>query len=93
MSPTSTFRFRLYVAGQSHNSVLALENLRALCRQHLRDRHEIEVVDVLRQADRALADGILVTPTLLKLSPAPTCRIMGSLALADVVLATLGLAK
>lgn len=86
-------RFRLYVAGQSPNSVLALKNLRLICEQHLGDHHEIEVVDVLRRAGDALDDHILVTPTLLKISPAPTCRIMGNLSHADVVLATLGLVK
>ena len=93
MSPPTLVRFRLYVAGQSPNSVLALRNLRALCEQHLGARHEIEVIDVLRNAGAALDDRILVTPTLLKLSPAPTCRIIGNLSQADVVLATLGLAK
>lgn len=93
MSPPTFFRFRLYIAGQSHNSVLALANLRALCGLHLRDRHEIEVVDVLRQAEHALDDGILVTPTLIKLAPAPTCRIIGNLSQAEVVLASLGLAR
>lgn len=92
MKPPTLVRFRLYIAGQSPNSVLALRNLRALCEQHLGGGHEIEVVDVLRHAGAALDDRILVTPTLLKLAPAPTCRIIGNLSQADVVLATLGLA-
>jgi circadian clock protein KaiB len=85
------FKFRLYVAGNGQNGVLAISNLTTLCRQHVPNRHEIEVVDVNRDRKRALADGILITPTLLKLAPAPACRIVGALSQERVVLQTLGL--
>ena len=65
------FKFRLYVAGDAQNSAQAVANLTALCRAHLPDRHEIEVVDVFREPKRALADGIFMTPTLVKLAPSP----------------------
>lgn len=75
----ATFSFRLYVAGHAVNSAHALANLRALCRAHLAGHHSIEVVDVLHEPDRARADGILVTPTLLRLAPPPRRRIVGTL--------------
>ena len=73
------FKFRLYVAGDAQNSAQAVANLTALCRAHLPDRHEIEVVDVFREPKRALADGIFMTPTLVKLAPSPVRRIVGTL--------------
>ena len=85
------FKFRLYVAGDAQNSTQAIANLAALCRTHLRDRHEIEVVDVFRQQKRALADGILMTPTLIKLAPAPIRKIIGTLSQTQPVLLALGL--
>ena len=85
------FKFRLYVAGESPNSMQALANLTALCRTHLPDRHEIEIVDVFRQSRRALVDGILMTPTLLKLAPAPLRTLVGTLSQTQAVLLTLGL--
>ena len=85
------FRFRLYIASEAQNSVQAVANLAALCRAHLAGRHEIEVVDVYRQPKRALADGILMTPTLIKLGPSPVCRIVGSLSQTQSVLSALGL--
>ena len=66
-----TFKFRLYIAGDASNSAQALANLTALCREHLPDRHDIEVVDVYQEPKRALADGIFMTPTLVKLAPFP----------------------
>lgn len=91
MKPRARFRFRLYVAAEAQNSVQALGNLNALCREHLPGRFEIEVVDVYRHPGRALADGILMTPTLLKLEPAPARRIVGSLSQTQIVLRALGL--
>ena len=91
MNRRAMFKFRLYVAGDAQNSTQALANLGALCRAHLPDRHEIEVVDVFRQPQRALADGIFMTPTLLKLAPSPVRRIVGSLSQTQPVLQALGL--
>jgi circadian clock protein KaiB len=87
----ATFRFRLFVAGDSPNSAQALVNLVALGRAHLPDRHEIEVVDVLKDPQRALADGVLMTPTLVKLAPLPVRRIVGTLGNLPTVLTALGL--
>jgi circadian clock protein KaiB len=85
------FRFRLYTADGTQNSAQALANLTAICQAHVPDRYEIEVVDVFREPERAKADGIRMTPTLIKLSPAPTCRIIGSLSETRNVLVTLGM--
>ena len=91
MSRRSVFKFRLYTADGTQNSVQALANLTALCRLHLADRFEIEVVDVFREPERALTDGIRMTPTLIKLSPAPPCRIVGALNETRSVMLALGL--
>lgn len=91
MSVGVKFKFRLYVTGDSPNSVKAVSNLRALCLDVLKNRHEIEIVDVLREPERALKDGILLTPMLLKLSPAPIRKIIGSLNQREPFLQALGL--
>jgi circadian clock protein KaiB len=91
MTRRARFRLRLYVAGSAQNSTLALANLTALCRKYLADRHEIEIVDVFRHPKRALADGIFLTPTLIKLSPLPARRIVGTLTQTQTVMQALGL--
>jgi circadian clock protein KaiB len=85
------YKFRLYVAGDAQNSAQAVANLKALCRVHLADRHEIEIVDVYREPARALEDGIMMTPTLIKLAPTPVRRIIGTLAQLQPVLLALRL--
>ena len=85
------FKFRLYVADRTPNSARATANLTALCRTYLPDRHEIEVVDVLRRPERALADGIFMTPALVKLTPGPIMRVIGTLSHTQSTLQALGL--
>ena len=79
MRKAAHYQFRLYVAGDGPNSTQAIANLNALCLEHLAERHSIEIVDVLRQPERALNDGIMLTPLLVKLAPAPARRITGTL--------------
>lgn len=91
MSRRTKYKFRLYVAGDAPNSVQAQANLIVLCQTHLPANYEIEVVDVLKEPMIALKDNVLMTPTLLKLSPAPVRKIVGSLSQMQTVLDTLGL--
>ena len=84
-------KFRLYVAGAAQNSAQAQANLTALCKARLPGRHSIEIVDVFEEPQRALADGILLTPTLVRLEPGPVRRIVGTLSQTDTVLRALDL--
>ena len=91
MSRGAMFKFRLYVADDAQNGALAKANLAALCRTYLPKRHEIEIVDVLLEPKRALKDSVFMTPTLIKLAPAPVRRIVGTLSQTDIVLQAIGL--
>ena len=91
MTRRTLFRFRLYVAGDAKNSLQALANLNALCRIHLPGQHEIEIIDVMQEPKRGLADGIYLTPTLVKMAPKPLRHIVGSLSQTNTVLLALGL--
>lgn len=85
------FNFCLYVAGDATNSSQALFNLRALCEKHAPNRFAIEVVDVFSDPTKALAEGIFMTPTLIRLAPMPIRRIVGTLSQTEKVLEALGL--
>ena len=79
-------QLRLYVAGNAPNSVRAIANARAICEEHFNGSHDLEIVDLLDHPVRGLADGIVVTPTLLKLLPLPVQRVIGDLSDTDQVL-------
>ena len=82
---------RLYVAGAAPNSTRAHANLLALLGRTGSRDHRLEVVDCIREPQRALRDGVLVTPTLLKLSPGPVETIIGTLSDSRQVAALLGI--
>jgi circadian clock protein KaiB len=99
MEPTSAaavatigagLRLRLYVAGNAPNSLRAIANARTICDEHFDGCQELEIVDLLVHPGRALADGIIVTPTLLKVSPLPVQRVIGNLSDTRQVLMALG---
>ena len=91
MTRRPRFKFRLFVAGDTQNSAQALAYLTALCRAYLPNRHDIEVVDVLREPKRAIAENIFLTPTVVKLGPSPMRKIVGTLNQTQAVLQALGL--
>ena len=93
MNPPSEarFKFRLYIAGNTENSARAVANLAEICKSLAPAGHEVEFVDVFREPGRALEDRIFMTPTLLKLTPAPVQRIIGTLSKTQSVLQALQL--
>jgi circadian clock protein KaiB len=91
MRESTMVKLRIYVAGDAQNSLAAVSNLHDICDRFLPARHQIELVDVLREPKRALQDGVLMTPMLVKLAPLPVCRIVGSLSQTQIVLQALGL--
>lgn len=84
---------RLYIANNAPNSVLAVANLAAICKEYMEDNFRLEVIDVLEFPLRALSDGILVTPSLTKVSPLPAAKIVGNLSDKNSVLQALGIVE
>jgi circadian clock protein KaiB len=81
---------RLYIAAETPNSTRAIANLKTICRKFCGDRCQVEVVDILKEPLRVLNEGILVTPTLIKLSPPPVQKIVGDLSEIFTVAQALG---
>jgi circadian clock protein KaiB len=73
------WQLRLYVAGQTPKSIVALANLKKLCETHLAGRYEIEVIDLLKNPKLAAGDQILAIPTLVRKLPTPIKKIIGDL--------------
>jgi circadian clock protein KaiB len=88
---TTVVVMRLYIADNAPNSLRAIANLEAICKEHLKENFKLEIIDVLETPLRALADGILVTPSLAKVSPSPAAKIVGNLSDKSSVLHALGI--
>lgn len=86
-----TYVFRLFVAGNESNSSQARRNLARICEEHIKGRHKIDVVDVLKDAAAAHKNNVVVTPTLILIKPLPKVIVLGNLNDAKQVLSALRL--
>ena len=88
---TERYTLRLYVSGATPGSTRAIENVRAVCEEHLPGRYNLEVVDIYQQPGLAEDDRILATPTLVRRLPLPLRRLVGDLSEPERVLGRLNL--
>lgn len=86
-----TVKLRLYVAGQTPNSLRAIANLHRICEEHFADRYHLEVIDLYQQPQLAQVDQIIAVPTLVRQLPPPLRRIIGDLSDTERVLVGLDL--
>jgi circadian clock protein KaiB len=77
---------RLYVAGQTPKSITALANLKRICQEHLAEKYNIEIIDLVRNPQLARKDQILAIPTLVRNLPQPIKKIIGDLSNTEKVL-------
>jgi len=90
-SGSKAYHLRLYVAGQTPKSVIALTNLKQICDEHLAGQYEIEIIDLLINPQLASGDQILAVPTLVRRLPEPIKKIIGDLSNTERVLVGLDL--
>ncbi|WP_298910827.1 circadian clock protein KaiB [uncultured Nostoc sp.] len=82
---------KLYVAGNTPNSVRALKRLKDILEQEFEGVYALKVIDVLKSPQLAEEDKILATPTLSKILPPPVRKIIGDLSDREKVLIGLDL--
>jgi circadian clock protein KaiB len=80
------WELRLYVAGQTPNSLRAFANLQKICDEHLKGKYKIEVIDLVKNPQLAAGDQILAIPTLVRKLPEPLKKIIGDLSNTERVL-------
>jgi circadian clock protein KaiB len=91
MTEKAKWELRLYIAGQTPKSVLALKNITRYCEQHLAGDYSIEVIDLLKTPQLAEGDQIFAIPTLVRRLPEPMRKIIGDLSNEEKVLVGLNI--
>ena len=76
-APAARFVLRLFVAGASEQSKNAICNVKKVCDEHLKDRYELQIIDVYQTPVLAVSENIVATPTLVL--PPPLRRVIGNL--------------
>lgn len=82
---------QLFVSGSSPRSLTSINNIRRICKEHLKGRYELEVIDIYQQPERVVGEQVFAAPTLVKQMPLPLRRIVGDLSDNEKVLVGLDL--
>ncbi len=90
-SGKKTYVLKLYVAGNTPNSIRALKTLNEILEKDFQGVYALKVIDVLKNPQLAEEDKILATPTLAKILPPPVRKIIGDLSDRERVLIGLDL--
>lgn len=89
--PKKVYVLKLYVAGNTPNSIRALKMLNNILETEFQGVYALKVIDVLKNPQLAEEDKILATPTLAKILPLPVRKIIGDLSDREKVLIGLDL--
>jgi circadian clock protein KaiB len=82
---------QLYVSGMSPRSMEAIENIKRLCDEHLKDAFELEIIDIYKHPEIAAEQQIIFSPSLIKSFPLPKKILVGKLSDTDKVIKGLGI--
>jgi circadian clock protein KaiB len=82
---------KLYVSGMSSKSMRAIENIKLLCKEHLKGCFELEIIDIYKNPKLAAEQHIVFSPSLLKKLPLPQKTLVGTLSDTKKVLSALGI--
>jgi circadian clock protein KaiB len=89
--PTGKCVLRLYVAGATDRSRLAVRRVRRMCETELNGEYDLEVIDIYQRPILARDGQIIATPTLVREFPRPVRRLIGNLSKSASVFAGLDL--
>ena len=90
-SKQEQYILRLYVTGITPRSTAAIQNIKAICEEHLSGRYQLEVIDVYQHPGLAKGEQIIAAPTLIKFLPLPLRRFIGDMSRTEKILLGLDL--
>jgi circadian clock protein KaiB len=88
--PHPEYKLRLFITGATPNSARAIINIRNICELYLKDRYELQVIDVYQDVELAQQEQLIALPLLIKKLPLPERKLIGDLSETEKVLHALG---
>ena len=82
---------RLYIAGTSSKSMRAVANIKEICESSLKNRYDLEVIDIYQQPVLMKGEQIIAAPTLVKKLPLPLRKFIGDMSDTERILVGLDL--
>lgn len=88
---SDTIVLQLFVSGMSTKSMEAIQNIKKLCNEHLKETIELEIIDIYKNPEVATEQHIVFSPSLVKRLPLPKKTLIGTLADTQKVVRALGI--
>ena len=85
------YLLRLYVAGTTSKSIRAVANIKEICESSLKNRYDLEVIDIYQQPVLMKGEQIIAAPTLVKKLPLPLRKFIGDMSDTERILVGLDL--
>jgi circadian clock protein KaiB len=82
---------RLYIAGATSKSIRAVANIKEICESSLKNRYDLEVIDIYQQPVLTKGEQIIAAPTLVKKLPLPLRKFIGDMSDTERILVGLDL--
>ncbi len=82
---------RLYIAGTTSRSARAVANIKEICESSLKNRYDLEVIDIYQQPVLVKGEQIIAAPTLVKKLPLPLRKFIGDMSDTERILVGLDL--
>jgi circadian clock protein KaiB len=70
---------KLYIAGQTARSMLALNNIKKLTAELSENDYEIKIINLLETPELASVDAIIAIPTTVRIDCTPVRKVIGDL--------------
>ena len=85
------YLLKLFITGSTTRSITAVNNITTICKNHLDNDYDLQIIDIYDNPELAREDHIIAIPTLVKVFPRPAIKFIGDLAQTEKVLSGLGL--
>ena len=78
-SEAEGYILHLYISSNNHSAEQTLNSIHQLLEEGMTSPYTLKIIDITKNPEQAVAHQILTTPTLIRISPKPTRRIVGQL--------------
>ena len=84
---------KLFITGASPNSIKAVKNLKFICEKYLKNRYNLEIIDIYQDPQVAKNEQLIALPLLVKQHPLPVKRLIGNMSDMKKVMESLELSE
>ena len=78
-SDAEGYILHLYISSNNHSTEQTLNTIHQLLEEGLNSPYTLKIIDLAKNPEQAVVHQILITPTLIRISPKPTRRVVGQL--------------